>query len=393
MRNLVITAAIVAALVVAAPLAAQNQAWESEGGPYRLATVVDGLEQPWSMAWLPNGDMLITEKPGRLRLVRDGVLDPTPIGGVPEVRFRGQGGLLDVAIHPDFEENRYVYLSYAKPNADGSEGTTAVARGRLEGHQLVDLQDIFLANAWSATNGHYGSRLLFDDEGYLFVTVGDRMAPPSGELERHPAQDLSNHQGTINRLNDDGSIPADNPFVGRDGVEPSIWSYGHRSPQGLALHPETGDLWESEHGPQGGDELNLILPGRNYGWPVIGYGVNYGGAPLHRAREMEGMEQPVQYFTPSIATSGLTIYSGGRFPEWQGSVFMGGMAHPQVARLPLVGDEMRQVGRMERPPLLSGFSRVRDIRQGPEGFIYLALDERDEDGMSRVVRVEPAGDN
>lgn len=379
-------------VLLATPLVAQ-EVWQANQGAYRVVDVVDGLEEPWSMAWLPNGDMLVTEKPGRLRLVRNGVLDPTPIAGVPEVRFRGQGGLLDVVLHPNFGANRLVYLSYAKPNADGTEGTTAVARGRLEGHALTDVEDIFVADAWGTSAGHYGSRLLFDQDGYLYVTVGDRQAPPSGDLEAHPAQDLAVHNGTVNRLRDDGSIPPDNPFTDQPNAEPSIWSYGHRSLQGLALNPVNGDIWESEHGPQGGDELNLIRPGRNYGWPVIGYGVNYGGAPLHRAREMEGMEQPVYFFTPSIGTSGLMVYTGDVFPEWQNSVFMGGLALPQIARLPLIGDDLRQIGRPERPGLMTGFAGVRDIRQGPDGYIYVALDESEDDGFSRIVRLEPADSN
>lgn len=385
------TLAAAAAIVLFAG-AAESQQFQAEAGPYRLSTVADGLEQPWSMAWLPNGDMLITEKAGRLRIVRNGRLDPDPVSGTPEVHYRGQAGLMDVVLHPEFDTNRLIYLSYSKPHADGNRSTTAVARGRLDGQRLSDLRDIFVAEAWSETNGHYGSRLVFDKDGYLFVTVGDRQADPN-LLTDHPAQDLSNHQGTVNRLLDDGGVPSDNPFVGHPDAQPSIWSYGHRSLQGLAIHPVSGDLWETEHGPRGGDELNVILPGRNYGWPVIGYGVNYGGDNLHLGREMEGMEQPAQFFTPSIGTSGLMIYDGDRFPEWQGSAFMGGMAHPSVARLPLVGEDLRQVGRLERPPLLTGFARIRDIRQGPDGFIYLALDERGGDGLSRVMRMEPGDTN
>jgi aldose sugar dehydrogenase len=373
-------------------LEAQSPVHMSDQGPFRVVTVVDGLHDPWSMAFLPGGDMLVTEKPGRLRIVRDGALLPDAVPGLPEVRVGGQGGLLDVVAHPDFAANRLVYLSYSKPNADGSQGTTAVVRGRFEGDRLHDVEEIFEAEAWAQGNGHYGSRLAFDADGYLFVTVGDRQVPAAGNLEEHPAQDLSTHHGTINRLYDDGRIPQDNPFVGVAGAQASIWSYGHRTPQGLAIHPETGDVWQSEHGPQGGDELNLILPGRNYGWPVIGYGVNYGGDPLHGHTHQEGMEQPVQYFTPSIGPSGLLIYTGDRFPAWQGSIFMGGMAIPQLARLPLVGDG-RQVGRMERPPLLLGFSRIRDVRQGPDGFVYLALENRQGDRLTRIVRLEPAAGN
>ena len=370
---------------------AQAPAYDSESGPYRVVTVVEGLKDPWSIAFLPGGEMLVTEKPGRLRIVRNGVLEPEPIAGTPEVRYLGQGGLLDVVLHPDYESNRLIYLSFSKPNDDGSEGTTAVVRGRFAGNRLDDLEEIFEAKAWSRTGGHYGSRLVFDAEGYLYITVGDRQAPPAIETAYlHPAQDLTNHQGTVIRLHDDGRVPDDNPFVDHPDALPEIWSYGHRSPQGLAMHPETGDLFQSEHGPQGGDELNLILRGRNYGWPVIGYGTNYGGTRLFSTREVEGMEQPLQHFTPSIAPSGLMVYTGDRFPEWKNSVFMGGMADPQIARLPLVGEgEGVYVGRMERPPLMIGFGRIRAITQGPDGLIYIAIDDRRGGGLTPIIRLEP----
>lgn len=379
-------------VALAVPLEAQSQLFQAERGPYRVATVVPELQDPWSMAWLPNGDMLVTERPGRLRVVRGGVLQPQPIAGVPRVRYGGQGGLLDVLPHPDFESNRLIYLSYSKPNTDGSEGTTAVVRGRLEGNRLEAVEEIFEANAWRSGEGHYGSRLAFDEDGYLFITVSDRAVDPlSVPRDEHPAQDLSNHQGTIVRLHDDGRVPQDNPFVGRAGALPEIWSYGHRSLQGLAFHPETGDLWASEHGPQGGDELNLILPGRNYGWPVVGYGVQYGGPPIHGTRQREGMVEPVQHWTPSIGPSGLVIYDGDRFPEWRGSAFVGGLSGVQVARVPLIADgEGYQVGRMERPPLMLGFGRVRDVRQGPDGYIYVAIDDRQGGSLTPIVRLEPA---
>ena len=386
------TISIVLGLWTAPSAWAQAPVYESESGPYRVVTVVDGLKDPWSIAFLPGGEMLVTEKPGRLRIVRDGVLEPEPIAGMPEVRYLGQGGLLDVVLHPDYESNRLIYLSFSKPNEDGSQGTTAVVRGRLEGNRLDDVEEIFEAKAWSTRGGHYGSRLAFDAQGYLFITVGDRQASPAMETAYlHPAQDLTNHQGTVIRLHDDGRVPADNPFVGRADALPEIWSYGHRSPQGLAIHPETGDIFQSEHGPQGGDELNLILPGRNYGWPVIGYGTNYGGTRLFSTREVVGMEQPLQHFTPSIAPSGLMVYTGDRFPEWKNSVFMGGMADPQVARLPLVGEgEGVYVGRMERPPLMIGFGRIRAITQGPDGLIYIAIDDRRGGGLTPIVRLEPS---
>src|SRR5690606_13840608 len=263
----ILVAALAAAVLPAGAARAQSAdaapaVHRSQHHEFRVVTVADGLQHPWSIAFLPGGDMLVTERPGRLRVVRNGVLQPEPIEGVPAVRARGQGGLLDVVPHPDFASNRLLYLTYSKPNEDGSQGTTAVARGRLEGNRLVDVQDIFVAKAWSTGGKHVGSRLAFDGRGHIFFSVGDRAAPPvRATVEQHPAQDPSNHQGTIIRLNEDGSVPADNPFVNREGVLPEIWSYGHRNPQGLAIHPETGDVWANEHGPRGGDELNLVRPG------------------------------------------------------------------------------------------------------------------------------------
>ena len=387
-------AALILAVSAALPvtLAAQSTTFQAERGPYRVTTVVPALQDPWSMAWLPNGDMLVTERPGRLRVVRQGVLQPEPIAGMPRVRYGGQGGLLDVVPHPDFASNRLLYLSYSKPSADGTQGTTAVIRGRLEGNRLEGVEEIFEARAWSTGEAHYGSRLAFDGDGYLFITVSDRAVDPlSVPRERHPAQDLMTHQGKVIRLHDDGRTPADNPFVGRGDALPEIWSYGHRSLQGLAFHPETGELWATEHGAQGGDELNQILPGRNYGWPVIGLGVQYGGRPIHATRERDGMEQPVQHWTPSIGPSGLAIYRGDRFPEWNGSAFVGGLAGVSVARVPLLKSEgANQVDRLERPPLMLGFGRVRDVRVGPDGYIYIAIDDRQGGQPTPIVRLEPA---
>jgi len=366
--------------------AAQPTTQQSQHHAFRIVTVAEGLVNPWSMAFLPGGDLLITERPGRLRIVRNGSLQPEPIGGVPAVRARGQGGLLEVALHPDYADNRLVYLTFSKPNADGGEGTTAVVRGRLENDRLVDVQEIFEARAWSGGGNHFGSRLAFDGRGHLFITVGDRGVRPNlATANSHPAQDLTNHQGTVIRLHDDGRVPADNPFVGRSDALPEIWSYGHRNLQGFTIHPETGDVWETEHGPQGGDELNLVQPGRNYGWPVIGQGVNYGGDVIHRGTSQEGMEQPVHYWVPSIATSGLMLYTGDRFPNWRGNLFVGGLAGQQLARLTLDGRRVT-----DEETLLRGYGRIRDVRQGPDGFIYLALDNR-QGGATAVVRLEPAG--
>jgi len=343
-----------------------------------VTTVTDGLEALWGFTFLPDGDILATERGGRLRLISDGMLVKEAISGVPDVFAQGQGGLLDVALHPDFESNQWVYLSYAKPVDDNS--TTAVARGRLQGMALVDVEDIFVAN--TRGRGHYGSRLVFDREGHLFVTVGDRQANPNGDQANHPAQDRSNHHGTVNRIMDDGGIPSDNPFVGQDGIEPSIWSYGHRNPQGMVYDAASDRLWINEHGPQGGDELNLVKPGLNYGWPVIGYGVNYGGEPLHEKTHQDGMEQPVHYWVPSIATSGMVMYTGSLIDAWTGNLIVGGLGGQQVARL-----QMNDASVVSEETLYEGQGRIRDIRQGPDGALYIGLDSNV--GQADIVRLAP----
>ena len=377
------------------PSAGQAPTGRSAYHDYRVVTVVEVLEHPWSIAFLPDGDMLVTEQPGRLRVVRHGKLLADPVPGVPDVlveprgrRLATEGGLLDVALHPDFAANRLIYLSFSKPNADRSQATTTALRGRFENHRLTAVEEIFEA----ATNGSgsYGSRLAFDRHGFLFITVGDRQTPPRGDLNAHPAQDLSNHQGTTVRLHDDGRVPVDNPFVGRDDALPEIFSYGHRNAQGLAVHPHTGDIWLNEHGPRGGDELNLIRPGRNYGWPVIGFGVNYtGGLAIHAGTHQDGMEQPVHLWVPSIAVSGLLIYDGDRFPDWRGNLFVGGLKGEQLARLALDGQRV-----VREETLLHGMGRIRDIRQGLDGFIYLAINGLPVDGKTPptpILRLEPLG--
>ena len=371
-------------LSVATTAHGQSPVYRSALHDYRLVTVADGLEHPWSMAFLPDGDMLVTERPGRLRIIRNGTLLFDPVPGVPEVLAEGQGGLLSVVPHPDFASNRLLYLSFSKPIGDGSSATTAVVRGRFENDRLTDVEDIF--EAASRGRGHYGSQLAFDADGYLFITVGDRQVPSTGDLEAHPAQDLSNHHGTINRLHDDGRIPDDNPFVGRDGARPEIWSYGHRNAQGLAIHPETGDIWATEHGPQGGDELNLIRSGVNYGWPVVGYGVNYrSGSVIHEGTHRDGIQPPIHFWVPSIATAGMMIYTGDRFPAWQGNIFVGGMAGQQLARLTMDGPAVEI-----EETLVHGMGRIRDVRQGPDSYIYLAIDDRG-GAPTPIYRMEPAG--
>lgn len=370
-------------LASALPTSGQTPILRSAYHDYRVVTVVQGLERPWSIAFLPGGDMLVTELAGRLRIVREGSLLEEPVAGVPEVLAEGQGGLLDVVLHPEFASNRLIYLSYSKPLVDTEGATTAVVRGRFENDRLTEVEQIFEAD--SRGRGHYGCRLAFDGNGYLFITVGDRQMPPEGDLEIHSAQDLSNHHGTVVRVHDDGRVPADNPFVDQTGAQPEIWSYGHRNAQGLAIHPETDDLWINEHGPQGGDELNLIRPGLNYGWPVVGYGVNYrSGSSIHEGTHREGMEPPVYFWVPSIATSGFLIYTGDRFPDWRGNFFVGGLSGQQLARLSLNGQEV-----VHEETLYFGRGRIRDVRQGPDGYIYLAIDDR-QGGLTPIMKLEPA---
>ena len=356
---LVSTAALAAS---STPVAPQSHLQRTALHDYRVVTVAEGLVVPWSIAFLPDGDILVTERAGRLRIIRDGILLPDPVPGTPEVLARGQGGLMDVVPHPDFANNRIIYLSYSKPLGDGRRATTTVARGTFEDDRVDLVDEIF--EAVSEGNGHYGCRLAFDADGYLFLSVGDRQVPPRGELAAHPAQDVSNHHGVIVRLHDDGSVPEDNPFVGREGARPEIWSYGHRNPQGLAIHPETGAVWLTEHGPQGGDEVNVSAAAGNYGWPVIGYGVNYrSGTAIHASTHAEGMEQPVHFWVPSIGVSGLTFYTGDKFPEWRGNLFAGGLAGQRIDRLTI--EDGRVVA---SETILRGMGRVRDVREGPDGY-------------------------
>ncbi|MGD2045367.1 MAG: PQQ-dependent sugar dehydrogenase [Gemmatimonadota bacterium] len=375
-----------ALLVGAGPAHAQMEGVQhSAYYDFRVVTVAEGLERPWGIGFLPDGDILVTEKAGRLRIIRDGRLLPDPVPGVPPVYDVGQGAFMDVVPHPDFESNHLLYLTYSKPQG-GDASTTVLATARFENDRLEDLEEIFVAN--SEGRGQYGSRVVFDGNGHIFVSVGDRMAPPRGDLSQHAAQDLSNHAGTINRLFEDGSVPPDNPFVGDEGAEPSIWSYGHRNPQGMAIDPETGQLWATEHGPFGGDELNLIEPGKNYGWPIVGFGVNYGsGSEIHPGTLAPDVQPPMHVWVPSIAPSGLVVYDGDQFPEWRGSIFAGGMAGEQVSRLEMDGvNDWRNSWYSE--VLVQGIGRVRDVRQGPDGYIYLAIDSRTGD-PTPIVRLEP----
>lgn len=355
------------------PFPETSQVFQTLAHPIRVVPIVRGLASPWSLAFLPNGDMLVTEKVGRLRIVRNGVLDPQPIAGVPQVFAMGQGGLLEVALHPRFADNRLIYLTYSKPGDRGN--TTALARGRFDGTMLTDVHDIFVADAWSSGTAHFGSKLVFGRDGMLYMTVGERN-------DRTRAQDTTHHAGKVLRLRDDGTAPPDNPFVGRAGFRPEIYSYGHRNLQGLTIHPDTGALWETEHGPQGGDELNQIQAGKNYGWPVVTLGREYAGDLITNQPWREGIEQPVLFWAPSIALSGMVFYTGDRFPGWKGNLFVGGLAGLQLQRV--VFTERGPIG---RESLLAELKqRVRDVRQGPDGLLYVVTDAN----PGGILRIEPA---
>jgi aldose sugar dehydrogenase len=352
---------------------AQGEVHTSEEHDFRLVTVASGLQNPWGLAFLPGGDILVTERPGRIRLIRGGELRQAPVAGAPTAVAGGQGGMLDIGLHPDFESNRLVYVAYSKEVEGGR--TTAVARGRWTGDALEETEDVFVADALGGGR-HFGSRIAFDPAGYLYVTVGDR-----GDM--HRAQDLSDHAGTTIRLHDDGRVPADNPFVGREDARDEIYTYGNRNAQGMAIHPVTGAVWQNEHGPRGGDELNLIGAGRNYGWPVITHGIGYRGDTIAEDTARAGMEQPVVHWTPSIAVSGLTFYSGDRFPGWQGDAFVGALRQAHIRRLVMEGDRVVRQEEM----LADLGQRIREVKEGPDGYLYLLTDERD----GAILRLEPAG--
>jgi glucose/arabinose dehydrogenase len=347
--------------MVAASIASA-QTFSSEQHKFRVTTVTRGLVHPWSFAFLPNGDVLVTERAGRLRIIRKGELSPAPVPGVPAVALGGQGGLLDIALHPKFKENRLIYLSYSGEGKGGSG--TEVARARLADDALVDLETILVVTPKSIGGRHFGSRLLFGQDGYLYVTTGERAS-------KNRAQDLSDLAGSIMRITDDGKIPPDNPFVGSPDARPEIYAYGIRNSQALALNPETGEIWEAEHGPKGGDEVNLLVAGTNYGWPVITYGTSYTGAQIGEGTAKEGMAQPARHWgVPSISPSGMAFYTGGDFPSWRGNMFLGALSGKALIRLVLDGTKI-----VHEERLLEGLGqRIRDVRQGPDGHLYLITD-------------------
>ena len=362
-----------ALLAVAFFLGPAGKSVAQPGTPLRVVTVTEGLEYPWSLAFLPDGRMLVTERPGRLRVVNvDGRLDPRPVQGVPPVAAVNQGGLLDVVLHPEFARNGWLYLSYAA-HGPGGYGTE-VLRARLEGLALKDVKVVFSMQPKTATGHHFGSRLVFDRRGYLYITLGDR-----GEMER--AQRLDDHAGSVIRLHDDGQVPADNPFVAVKHARPEKFTLGNRNIQGAALNPATGELWAHEHGPQGGDEINIIRSGINYGWPVITYGRNYvTGTRIGEGPDKPGMAQPLLQWTPSIAPSGMAFYSGDKFPGWRGNLFVGALRGQMLVRLEVDGNRITREERL----LENTVGRIRDVRSGPDGFLYLLTDDARADCPGRT---------
>jgi aldose sugar dehydrogenase len=350
---------LAAAMLAAAPAAAQPQVVETEAGTIQVETVVSGLVHPWGMAFLPDGRMLVTERPGTLRIVDSDFNLSEPLSGVPEVLAQGQGGLLDVAVDPDFASNQLVYLTFAEPGSGGA--STAAARGRLGDSGLEDVEVIFRQEPKVSGGNHFGSRLVFHTDGTLFIGLGDR-------AKLDPAQDLSNHIGTVVRINPDGSVPDDNPFLGENDAKPEIWSYGHRNIQGAARHPDTGELWLHEHGPRGGDEINVPRAGENYGWPVVSWGNHYDGRAIPDPPTRPQFAESVHVWTPSIAPSGMTFYTGDVFPQWQGDLLVGGLVAQALIRISLDGQEVTNEERIDLG------ARIRDVAQGPEGAVYVITD-------------------
>ena len=353
----------------------------------RVSVVARGLENPWAIAFLPDGAMLVTERSGRLRIVRRGALDPQPISGVPQVRTDGNGGLMDVAVHPDFADNGLVYLTYTKRH-DGGRGAPALARGRLAGHALHDLEDLVTTEPFHSNAGLNG-RVAFGRDGKVYMSTGGRILSPDGELLDTP-QDPGSLRGKVLRLNDDGSAPDDNPFVNEPGHRPEIYTIGHRNTLGLMLHPETGDIWQHENGPNGGDELNVLLPGRNYGWPLMSFGRLYPGARVSEHPTREGYESPLVVWLPAIAAAGMAVYTGDRFAAWKGNLFVGSL---QQGGIPGTGHLQRIVfnenmEELRRETMLTELrQRIREVREGPDGLLYL-LTDHDDDGA--LLRIEPA---
>lgn len=355
--------------------ASASQLNEGNGTPLKQEVVVDGLKMPWAVAFLSDTEWLVTERlEGELRLIQNGKLHPEPIGGVPEIWTRGQGGLLDVVAHPKYKENGWIYISYASPKKSGEQGegaNTEFIRAKLKNHELTDIEVLFKAIPNRPSNPHFGGRIVFDHKGHIFLSVGER-----GEMDK--AQDLKTHQGKIIRLAEDGKVPRDNPFVGRKDALPEIWTYGQRNPQGLVLHPVSGILWEHEHGPQGGDELNVIEKGKNYGWPLITFGINYNNSIISKDTARAGLEQPKTYWKPSIAPCGMTAVTSSKYPGWNGDLLVGSLKFNHIQHVVVEGTKVK-----ERKIILDKIGRVRDIRQAPDGFIYVVVEG------GKIIRILP----
>jgi glucose/arabinose dehydrogenase len=366
-----------AVAVVPAAASAAPQIYQSSAGNLIVETIATGLANPWALAFLPDGRLVVTERAGRMRVVgKDGKLSP-PLAGVPQVAARGQGGLHDVVLDRDYAQNSTIYFCFAEPASGGAR--TALARAKLTDGatpRLDDVKVIFHQEGPLSSGNHFGCRIAQAADGNLFLTMGDHFT------YRNEAQNLANHLGKIVRIRPDGSVPSDNPFVNRTGAKPEIWSYGHRNSQGAAINPQSGKLWEHEHGPRGGDEINIPEAGKNYGWPVIGYGIDYDGTKIHASTQKAGMEQPIKYWVPSIAPSGMAFYTGELFPAWRGSLFVGALAGQILVRLELKGDTVASEERLLRP--LN--ERIRDVRMGPDGALWLATDN----SAGRILRVAPA---
>ena len=356
--------ALSAFFLMIAPLQAQQN--------YKAELYVEGIDVPWGMAWLPNGDMLVTERSGSLFLIRDGEI-VTTIGNLPnDLEADGQGGFLDVEVHPNYEENGWVYFSYSYANNDGSN--TAIVRAQIVNNALTNIQDIYKGEPTKTGGRHFGSRIEFDRDGYLFFTIGDR-----GNRDELP-QDITKDGGKVYRVHDDGRIPEDNPFVGNDNAKAAIWSYGHRNQQGMAMNPESGIMWAHEHGPRGGDEINIIKPGANYGWPILSFGINYSGTSFAEGTYREGMEPPATYWDPSIAPSGMTFVTSDIYPDWKGHLIVGSLKFAQLQLVEIDGESV--VSRTEK---LAGIGRVRSVKQGPDGYIYVGTTRG---GIHRIVPAE-----
>ncbi len=373
---------LVIAGIVSSSLNPLPQLISAKPEPTIPKTIVRGLEHPWSMAWLPDGSILITERPGRLRIVKNGVLLPQAIAGLPNIYAQGQGGLMDISLHPQFQQNRLVYLTYA--HGDASANRTRLGRAKFDGKSLTNFQVIFEAAPVKAGTQHFGSRIAWLQDGTLLLAIGDGGNPPlklGGSLIREQAQKLNSHLGKVLRLNDDGSAPKNNPFIKKPQAKPEIWSYGHRNIQGLAVDQNTGKVWATEHGSKGGDELNLLNVGKNYGWPQVSFSQEYFGGDITSLRSKVGMVDPKLVWTPAIAPSGLAVYNSTRFPQWQGNLFLGGLVSQDLRRITTDRD-----GLVKTQEQINIGQRVRDVRQGADGFIYVLTDQVN----GELIRLQPA---